>query len=388
MSSVVRAFVALALLTALAACSRADAVRAARVALSKDPAAAAEAVARSKAVGYAANPMALAGDVERFRDALDELRRILEDIWGEDEAQTPTPKQYVKYTHNYLSRATVDFDTGVIEVTTLEQENPLERLENAIVTTLLAPSDPRAVDLYSDSEIKLGATPFLLGEVKDADGKDIRWGWRAQRYARHLIDTALVARDIDGRTARSVVFKMEKDHLDIRARKYRALVEAAAARFDVSRNLIYAVMKVESDFNPFALSHAMAVGLMQVVPTTAGGDVYRYLNGRKGQPSADDLFHPPTNVTYGTAYLHLLQTRLLRGIHDPVSREYCVIAGYNGGPGTVLRTFHADADRARARINAMPPAEVYATLRKELPYAETRRYLDKTLTAKKRFVNF
>ena len=384
-----RLFAALILLAflGLSACSRADAVRMAQVAVSRNPAAAAEAVARSKAVGYAVNPSALAGDVERFKEAVEKLQQAIERIWG-DNAPTPTPKQYVKYTHNYLSRATVDFDTGVIEVVTLDQEEPIKSLENAIVTTLLAPSDPRAVDLYSDSEIKLGETPFLLGEVKDHEGKDIRWTWRAQRYASHLTTNALDASIIDGRKAKRVVFHMEKDHLDVRARKYRQLVETAAVRFEVSRNLIYAVMKVESDFNPFAVSHAMAVGLMQVVPNTAGGDVYRYLNGRKGQPTPGDLKHPPTNVTYGTAYLHLLQTRLLRGIHDPVSREYCVIAGYNGGPGAVQRVFHPDSATARKRINAMPPAEVYATLKKRLPHSETRRYLDKVLAAKKRFVNF
>ena len=181
---------------------------------------------------------------------------------------------------------------------------------------------------------------------------------------------------------------MVRDHLGIRAAKYRSQVTAAAKRFGVSGNLIYAIMKVESDFNPFAVSSAMAVGLMQVVPSTAGSDVYRLLNNRKGQPTAKDLFQPPVNITYGTAYLHLLDTRFLAGITNPVSREYCMIAGYNGGAGAVLRTFDRDRDRAAARINGLPPDTVYATLRDKAPHAETRRYLGKVLEAKKQFVNF
>jgi membrane-bound lytic murein transglycosylase C len=193
---------------------------------------------------------------------------------------------------------------------------------------------------------------------------------------------------VEGKTARFVTITMVKDHLDIRARKYRELVESAARRFNVSRNLVYAIMMVESDFNPFAVSQAMAVGLMQVVPSTAGSDVYRLLNGRNGQPSRDDLFHPPTNITYGTAYLHMLDTRFLVGVTDPVSREYCVIAGYNGGAGAVLKTFDRDRTRAAARINSMHPGDVYATLRTGLPHSETRRYLGKVMEAKKHFVNF
>jgi membrane-bound lytic murein transglycosylase C len=244
------------------------------------------------------------------------------------------------------------------------------------------------VDLYSAKTVKLGDTPFLLGEVKDADGHDIRWEWRAGRYADQLIANGLKTRKVRGKTARSVTFDMVKDHLNVRAAKYRELVRTTADRFEISRNLVYAIMKVESDFNPFAVSAASAVGLMQVVPSTAGSDVYRFLHGKTGQPSRRDLFEPPTNIAYGTAYLHLLDSRFLDAIENPVSREYCVIAGYNGGAGGVLKTFDGDRDRAARKINAMPPAEVYAALRKGLPFAETRRYLGKVLEAKKQFVNF
>lgn len=381
-------FLILLAILALASCSRHDAVRIARAAASGDPTAAAEALARDKAVGYASNPEALANDIKGFQALIEEFVKTIESVWGKDDVQLPKPKEYVKYTHNYLTRATVDFDTGSIIVETVDQTEPLTSLKNGIVTTLLTPGDPRSVDLYSAKTIKLGETPFLLGEVKDHESKDIRWAWRAERYADHLIKTDLKTRTVDGKKARSVSFHMVKDHLNIRARKYRTLVETASQRFNVSRNLIFAIMEVESDFNPFAISSAMAVGLMQVVPKTAGSDVYRFLNGRKGTPSKKALYEPSTNITYGTAYLHLLDTRFLKAVTNPVSREYCMISGYNGGAGTVLRTFHKDRTKAAAAINATPPAEVYSILRNKVPYKETRRYLGKVLEAKKHYVNF
>ncbi|EGB14009.1 Lytic transglycosylase catalytic [Pseudodesulfovibrio mercurii] len=378
----------LALLCLLGACSRYDAVRIARAAATGSPTAAAEALARDKAIGYATNPAAIGNDLKSFQKLVQNFIETVTGVWGEDDVRMPAPKQYVKYTDNYLSRASVDFDTGVIVVETVADKEPLMSLRNAIVTTLLTPGDPRAVDLYSARTVELGETPFLLGEVKDADGKDIRWAWRAERYADHLIKNDLRTREVKGRTARSVSFHMIRDHLTVRAAKYRELVEKTAERFAVSRNLVYAIMKVESDFNPFAVSQASAVGLMQVVPSTAGGDVYRLLHGRAGEPSRGDLFEPPTNIVYGTAYLHLLDTRFLGGVKDPVSREYCVIAGYNGGAGGVLKTFDGDRTRAVKKINALPPAGVYDTLRRGLPFEETKRYLGKVLEAKKEFVNF
>lgn len=376
------------ILSLLGSCSRHDAARIARAAATGNPAAAAEALARDKAMGYAMNPKALENDLKKFKQIMDDFIHAVESVWGTKNTRLPRPKEYVKYTHNYLSRATVDFDSGLITVETMDQAKPLTSLRSAIVTTLLTPGDPRAVDFYSAKKVKLGEPPFLLGEVKDNEDKDIRWAWRAERFADHLLKTDLKIRTVDGKSARYVTIPMVRDHLDIRARKYRALVEGASKRFNISKNLIYAIMKVESDFNPFAVSSAMAIGLMQVVQKTAGSDVYRLLHGKAGIPSRETLFNPPGNITYGTAYLHLLDSRFLGKITNPVSREYCVIAGYNGGPGSVLKTFDRNRKNAPARINAMPPAEVYETLRAKLPYAETRRYLGKVLKAKKHFVNF
>ncbi|WP_419788250.1 membrane-bound lytic murein transglycosylase MltC [Pseudodesulfovibrio sp.] len=378
----------LVLLILLTSCSRYDAVRIARAAATGSPAAAAEALARDKAFGYASNPSALATDLKQFKKVVDDFVQAVGRIWGKGDTRVPQPKTYVKYTHNYLSRASVDFDTGVITVETVDQKAPSASLKSAIVTTLLTPGDPRAVDLYSDKPIKLGETPFLMGEVKDADGKDIRWAWRAERYADHLITTGLKTRKVNGKTAHYVTFGMVSDHLDVRARKYRSFVMASAKRFSISRNLIYAIMKVESDFNPFAVSNAMAIGLMQVVQKTAGSDVYQLLHGKAGSPSRETLFDPAGNITYGTAYLHLLDVRFLSGINDHVAREYCVIAGYNGGAGAVLRTFDGNKDRAKKRINAMSTGDVYRKLKSGLPRSETRRYLDKVIEAKKHFVNF
>ena len=378
----------LCLTLVLASCSRYDAVRIARAAATRNPAAAAESLARSKAMGYAMNPAALGSDLKQFEQAVKDFIETVASVWGRDDTRIPRPKQYVKYTQNYLSRASVDFDAGMVTVETVDKDKPLESLRSAIVTTLLTPGDPRAVDLYSATPVKLGDTPFLLGEVKDFEGKDVRWEWRAGRFADHLVRNNLKTRKTGGKTARFVTIPMVRDHLSVRAAKYRKQVTATAKRFGMSPNLVYAIMKVESDFNPFAVSSAMAVGLMQVVPSTAGSDVYRLLNGRKGQPSTKELFRPPFNITYGTAYLHLLDTRFLATVTNPVSREYCIIAGYNGGAGSVLRTFDRDRTRAADKINGLPPDTVYATLRNKAPHAETRRYLGKVLEAKKLFVNF
>ena len=374
----------------LAGCGKGDVITAARIAATGDLSSAARQIAVSKATRYATNPEALLWDARRFQKVLDSFRKAVDDSWGKDEAREPGPREYVKYTQDYKSRAMVDFDAGLVTVETLDQDRPLDSLRSAVVTTLLTPRDPRAVDLWSAGEVRLGDEPFLLGEVKDFDGKDIRWAWRAERFADALVKgkgggprTRTLA---DGTVVRSMTIPMVKDHLHVRARKYEPLVASMAERYQVSPNLVFAVIKTESDFNPFAVSGAPAFGLMQIVPTSAGREVRRVVDGRDEPPSSEFLFVPENNIRYGAAYLHLLDSRHLEGIADPLSREYCTIAAYNTGAGNVLRTFDKDRDKARRAINALSPSEVYETLRARLPYEETRRYLHKVMQAKKQFV--
>lgn len=381
---------ALLLALLLAGCTAGDAIRTARIIATGDVAGA-QTMAAEKAARYALNPEAIKWDLKKFKERLEAFRDAIGGVWGEEEKREPTPKQYVKYTKNYLSRATVDFGKGLVTVETVDKKNTLESLRNAIVTTLLAPGDPRALDLYSAKEVKLGETPFLLGEVKDYDGKDIRWEWRANRYAQKLMERSLKTRTVDGPdgkplTAHYVTFNLVRDHLKIRAAKYAPLVRKNAKAFGVSENLVYAIIKTESDFNPFATSHAPAFGLMQIVPRSAGAEVMRVIDKTKGKPSREFLYKPKNNIRYGTAYLHLLDTRHLKSISDPLTREYCVIAAYNTGAGNVLKTFAKGRSTAAARINSMQPGDVYTHMRKNLPYKETRRYLWKVLEAKKQFV--
>jgi len=380
----------LCLAFASASCSTSDAINIARVA-SGDTSAAAS-MARNKAIRYATHPSAIEADYKRFRNLVSSFRRAVGGTWGQRDVREPEPKQYVKYTQNYLSRASVDFERGLIVVETLDQDTPQASLRAAIATILLTPYDPRAVDLYSAGPVRLGGTPFLLGEVKDAHGRDIRTEDQAEDFARHVVATNLQERPADpslgqaGRLVRFVVIALTGDHMQVRAAKFRPMVEEAAQRFNLSRTLIYAIIRVESDFNPYAINSVPAVGLMQVVPQTAGADAQAFLTGKAGEPTKAYLFEPQHNITYGAAYLHILGTRQLVGIGDDLSREYCVIAAYNGGAGALLKTFSPDRSKAVQAINSRSPLAVYQTIVERHAAQETRDYLRKVLTAKKEFV--
>ncbi len=112
-------------------------------------------------------------------------------------------------------------------------------------------------------------------------------------------------------------------------------IEEAAARHNVDPNLVRAVVKVESNFNPNAVSRKGAMGLMQLMPTTA-----RQLNVK-------NPFDPQQNVDAGVRHLK----QLLESYDGDIN---LTLAAYNAGAGAVARSsgvpHYAETQRYVRRI--------------------------------------
>ena len=365
------------------------------IASAEDRTAAARTLAKQTGRSYERNPQALINDIRQverdYRRLVGFLTGNVNRTWGKKETRLPTRSTYVKYTQNYMSRAVVDFDAGRITVETLDAKEPKASLKNAIVTTLLTPNDPRSVDLYSDNAVKLSSDkpPYLKGLVLDPRGREIDSPAEAEAFADGLLGNASsrsVATEAGAKQALFVQIAMVPNFSHKQADKYRPAVAKAAAQYKVSQSLVFAIIRTESTFNPFAVSSAPAYGLMQLVPTSGGREAHRRARGADGIPTKEELFDAGNNIEFGTAYLNVLLFRQLERVGNPVSREYCVISAYNTGPSNVLRTFNRNQTDAVNEINRLEPSAVYERLRKGLPYAETRDYLQKVVGFRRQFV--
>jgi len=375
----------------LTSCSVSDVQSVARAAISNNPVGAIKSIATNKSIQYATNPKKLSSDIATLDEFLNKFVQEISNIWGEKNVKIPKKKEYVKYLQNYKSRALVDFDNGIVTVETIDDKDYKNSLKNAIITTLLLPDDPRAADLFEAKSVKLGATPYLLGEVKDDQNKEIRYSWRANRFADILlkkdVETKIIKKDNKDVTVHFVNIPMVKDHANIRVAKFKPFVQKFAKKYNLSENLVYSIIRTESNFNQFAISSANAYGLMQIVPTSAGRDAYKYVKGKTWTPSKSYLFDAQNNIELGSAYLKILDSKYLAGINNPISKEYCVISAYNTGSGNVLKTFNSNKDKAKDIINQKSAYEVYEKLINNLPYEETRNYLKKVINYKKDFIN-
>lgn len=270
------------------------------------------------------------------------------------------------------------------EIQIIEQQSSAQEQQIEKVYDLLNAQEEPQGNNSSEVQIAEASTAKSIAQQKAQIEKE-----KQQRITALQAQTAKLANNDKQKEAlknkKITTFTMPLAHKNdlAKARPFIPQVKVQSERWQLAPSLMIAIMHTESYFNPKAQSHVPAFGLMQIVPRTAGVDVNRFLY-KKDQPMAQAyLFLPNQNIETGGAYLHILNSRYLRKIENPKSRLYCMVAAYNTGSGNVAKTFNKDKsrniNRAAKVINAMTPDEVYQQLVENLPYDETKHYLQRVV---------
>ena len=110
-------------------------------------------------------------------------------------------------------------------------------------------------------------------------------------------------------------------------RKYEDIISTYSEKYDVEDNIIYAVIKAESNFDSSAISNKNAIGLMQLMEQTAieiarKNDIEFNYNNAK-----EELNDIDKNINIGTKYLSILM--------EKYQNKEVALAAYNAGIGTV-----------------------------------------------------
>lgn len=117
--------------------------------------------------------------------------------------------------------------------------------------------------------------------------------------------------------------RLSKDY--VYPRKYADLVEKYSKEYGVDENLVFAVIKTESNFDPSAESEVGARGLMQLMEDAYDWVGYRMGDGR--ELDYDSMYVPEYNIQYGTYLLMLL--------YNEYGDEETALAAYHSGRGNV-----------------------------------------------------
>ncbi|MDE0043473.1 MAG: transglycosylase SLT domain-containing protein [Candidatus Poribacteria bacterium] len=175
---------------------------------------------------------------------------------------------------------------------------------------------------------------WSLGLTLSRGGKQVNYAYltHSDPNSKHLVSVGWTFGGKSQQQAERRIWT-QPDSSNRKMRRSNASIRQLAARYNVELELILAVVRVESNFNPNAVSSSGAVGLMQLMPGTArdlGLDVPNYRNVLKPthDERIDERFNPRKNIRGGVAYL---KTQLKRYNGSYVR----ALAAYYVGPAKV-----------------------------------------------------
>ncbi len=137
--------------------------------------------------------------------------------------------------------------------------------------------------------------------------------------------------------------------------KYESTIVKYAGEYGLDPYFVCAMIDTESNFDERAVSEDGAQGLMQIMPETSVWIAEKLKTGEY------DIFDPETNIRFGCWYLSFLKERFS-------GQEQLMIAAYNAGHNKVEEWLSEGYSKDGMTLD-------------EIPYAETKKYIDKVTRA-------
>lgn len=141
--------------------------------------------------------------------------------------------------------------------------------------------------------------------------------------------------------------------------KYEDIIEKYSKKYDIEKELVFAVINAESRFNKDAVSNKGAIGLMQIMPETG-----EWLSQKIKMESfsKEMLYEPEVNINLGCYYLSYLIRKF--------ENEMLALCAYNAGSTNVYRWLNNDDYSLNGNIHT-------------IPFKETNKYVKKIKIFKK-----
>jgi membrane-bound lytic murein transglycosylase C len=301
----------------------------------------------------------------------------IEKLWNEFKESTPT--EWVTYNKDFSGRSKVDFKTGMIQISAIVVSNT-EEAKQSLTKQLSAILSEKTKDNIT---ILKGQISNPVNPSKELSKKNL--SKIKIKLLKKIHKTKLKGKDGKIRIKYTINLKMVKNHLQKRIKMFKLQIEKNCEKFKINPDLALAIIHTESYFNPKAYNRkGNAYGLMQIVPKYAGKIMNKRLNHINSEPLPSYLFNPNNNLKMGIGYLRWLANNKWSDIHNKTNLEYCLIASYNGGPGSIYQAMTGKRrkisqkkwDKMIKNLNQMDSKKLFKHLRRKIPFKETREYLN------------
>lgn len=312
--------------------------------------------------------------------AFDDYKNKVSKTW--DKPKFSNQHSWISYSPSLELKREVNFEKNVIKVTTIVGDTTsIEELKEEIISTSgITIGEAQQADLFTSELIEATNVKALSSQplLPLADNTEVQTQELREALAQVVITESI---DSKGNKVIEAEVPFPPSWLNRKEQRFYNTIETYATKYDLEPEFVLSIIKTESAFDPTAISHIPAFGLMQIVPSSSGLDATSFLFGEQQLLNRDYLFDPEKNIEVGTAYIHLLRSRYFKGIENEESLKYCVIAAYNGGMAPIYHMFGGKRSAAINNINQLSPEKVFNTIQKKHSAAETRNYLKKVHSA-------
>lgn len=278
---------------------------------------------------------------------IEKYEKIISKKWSK--AEFSTQKKSVIYSDDFNIKESMDFEKGSYKVEIISKEKPTAKEFDAVLAKTRKDSlkdrvknDPLLDGIKSDDNTKYYKEIIPKKSIKTSDIK-----------VSHSEDKVIYYIDVPFVT----------DYYKKLASIYEKDIDKYSKKYNIQKEYILGIIQTESNFNPKAVSHIPAYGLMQIVPSSGGLDAYEYITGKKRLLPKYYLVNPTKNIELGCAYINKIQTVYLKGIKDKKSLYYATSTSYNAGIGSLYNSFGRTKKSAVNSINKMDREELYKHLR-------------------------
>lgn len=263
-------------------------------------------------------------------------------------------------TQTYLNKAKNSYETISIDrnyyafLASERLQKPLSL--NAMILSF---EDDELATIESHPGIQRAGELYVLGKLADARSE---WYFTIQNFEAKQKSTAAKLAELWGWHNQAILTASSSSHLDnldLRfPRAYQDTVAFYSNKLGLNSAWVFSVIRQESAFMADARSPAGALGMMQLMPSTAKQTIRRMGLRYSGENS---LLDPRRNISVGTAYLGELMQKFNGNI-------VLATAAYNAGPHRVKRWRPA---------NEVIKGDIWI---ETIPFSETRNYVQNIMT--------
>ncbi len=313
-----------------------------------------------------------------------QYKETIEKLWNE--FRESTPKDWVSYNEDFTGRSEVSFESGDIKVDAIvetdseaDQTQAQETIKQQIMS-ILEEKDSTEKPILAD-QVKNPQEPEKV--ISETEIEQL-----AEQIAATATQEEVIGSDNQPRVKYTISLELIPDHVRKRAEKYKPIIENFCKKYQIDSSLALAIAHTESYFNPKAYNRSgNAYGMMQIVPKYAGLTMNNVIFHKNQKPSSNELFDPEINLQMGIAYLRWLADNKWDKVTNETNQTYCLICSYNGGPGTIYKAMTGKMnkigqekwDKMFADLSTMENQKLYKKLCKDVPYEETRHYIEKVV---------